>query len=309
MTREGAAADGGLLELVPNFSVGRDPAVVDALVSAAAGAGVRLLDRTSDSDHNRSVLTLAGTAARVADAAVALAQVARARIDLRVHRGVHRRMGAMDVCPFVPLGATPMAAAIATAHAVGRRLGEELELPVFFYGAAATRPERRVLGAVRNLGFEALGDLVARDPAFVPDCGPARLHPSAGAVAVGARPFLLAFNVDLTTADVALARRIAAAVRERDGGLPRVQAMGFLLEARGCAQVSTNILDHEVTSLRTLFDRIAELAASAGAGVARGELIGLAPAAALDATTAAHIRLADFDPARHTVEGRLAAAR
>ena len=308
MTRERAAVGAGLLELVPNFSVGRDPAVVDALVAAAVGADVSVLDRTSDSDHNRSVLTLAGTAGRVADAALALARVARARIDLRTHRGVHRRMGAMDVCPFVPLAAASMAAAIATAHAVGRRLGDELELPVFFYGAAATRPERRVLGAVRNLGFEALADLVVRDPAFAPDCGPARLHPSAGAVAVGARPFLIAFNVDLTTDDVALARRIAAAVRERDGGLPRVQAMGFLLEARGCAQVSTNILDHEVTSLRTLFDRIAELAASAGAGVARGELIGLAPAAALDAVTAAHLRLADFDPARHTVEGRLARA-
>ncbi len=298
-----------LLELVPNFSVGADAAIVDELVAAARAAGVAVLDRTSDIDHNRSVLTLAGGVREIGEAALALARVACRRIDLRQHRGVHRRMGAMDVCPFVPLRDTPMPVAVAAAHAAGARVAQELDLPVFFYGEAARRSERRVLGAVRNLGFEALVERVGRDPAFAPDCGPPRMHRSAGAVAIGARPFLIAFNIDLATRDVALARRIATAVRERDGGLPAVQAMGFVLAARDCVQVSTNILDHTATSIRALFDRVASLAAAAGVQVARSELIGLAPAAALDAATAAHVGLLGFDAATHTVEGRLVDVR
>lgn len=297
-----------LLEFVPNFSEGKDRAVVDRLVAAmTAVAGVRLLGVELDGNHHRSVVTLAGPAPAVAEAAFRGAEAAIAAIDLRRHRGEHKRMGAMDVCPFVPLGGATMADAVATAHAVGARLGRDLRLPVFLYAEAAARESRRVLGSFRNKEFEGLLGLVGTDPEYMPDFGPARLHPTAGAVAVGARPFLIAFNVDLATADVQIAKDIAKAVREKDGGFKKVQAMGFFLSDRQQAQVSMNLLDFTVTSIRTVFDRVAELAAARGVQVAASELVGLAPAAALDAATAAHVRLPQWEPATMIVEERLRA--
>ena len=237
------------------------------------------------------------------------AAVAVARIDLREHRGVHRRIGALDVCPFVPLrGVADMPKAVDAARRVGERLGGELDLPVYLYGEVCTREERRVLGAVRNLGFETLSVRLGSDPELDPDFGPARVHPTAGAVAVGARRLLIAFNVDLDSADVAVARRIARAVRSSDGGLPAVQAMGIMLAARGCTQVSMNLLDFEVTSVVQAFDRVAELARDEDVAVRGSELIGLAPAAAIDPTVAEHVQLAQFDPGLRTVEERLRAA-
>jgi glutamate formiminotransferase len=297
-----------LLEFVPNFSEGKDARVVDAIVAAmTAVAGVKCLGSELDPNHHRSVITLAGVAPAIADAAVRGAAAALQRIDLRTHRGEHKRMGAMDVCPFVPLAGASMADAIATARAVGARIGAELGLPVFLYAEAATRESRRVLGNFRNKEFEGLLGLVGTDPELTPDFGPARLHPTAGAVAVGARKFLIAYNVNLATTDVQVAKDIAKAVREKDGGFKKVQAMGFFLDDRQLAQVSMNLLDFETTSIRTVFDAVAKLAAQRGVQVAESELVGLAPAAAIDAALARHIRLPAFDAQRQVVEAKLAA--
>ncbi|MBL9077053.1 MAG: glutamate formimidoyltransferase [Planctomycetes bacterium] len=297
-----------LLEFVPNFSEGKDAAVVAALVAAMTSvAGVKCLGSELDGNHNRAVVTLAGPAAAIAEAAVRGAREAMQRIDLRHHRGEHKRMGAMDVCPFVPLAGATMADAVATARAVGARIGQELGLPVFLYAEACTRESRRVLGNFRNKEFEGLLPLVGTDPEFTPDFGPAKLHPTAGAVAVGARKFLIAYNVNLRTTDVQVAKDIAKAVREKDGGFKKVQGMGFFLDDKQLSQVSMNLLDYETSSIRTVFDKVAELARARGVEVAESELIGLAPAAALDAATARHIRLPRFEPAEQIVEARLRA--
>jgi glutamate formiminotransferase len=298
-----------LLEFVPNFSEGRDRARVDGIVAAmTAVAGARCLGVELDANHHRAVVTMAGPAAAMAEAAVRGAAAAMAAIDLRQHRGEHKRMGAMDVCPFVPLAGATMADAVATARQVGERIARELGLPVFLYAEACTRDSRRVLGNFRNKEFEGLSTLVGSDPEYAPDFGPARLHASAGAVAVGARKFLIAYNINLATTDVQVAKDIAKAVREKDGGFAKVQAMGFFLDDLQQSQVSMNLLDFEVTSIRTVFDRVRELAAARGVDVARSELVGLAPAAAIDAGLARHIRLPDFDPARQVVEQLLAAS-
>jgi glutamate formiminotransferase len=228
-------------------------------------------------------------------------------LDLRTHKGEHKRMGAMDVCPFVPLAGATMADAVATAKAVGARIGQELGLPVFLYAEACTRESRRVLGNFRNKEFEGLQTLVGNDPEYAPDFGPARLHATAGAVAVGARKFLIAYNVNLATQDVQIAKDIAKAVREKDGGFKKVQAMGFFLDDKQQAQVSMNLLDFEVTSIRTVYDKVAAMAAEKGVQVAESELVGLAPAAAIDAALAQHIRLPKFDAKEQVVEAKLAA--
>ena len=273
--------------------------------SMAAVPGAKVLGQEMDPSHNRCVITLAGPADAMADAAVRGAKEAIARIDLRTHKGEHKRMGAMDVCPFVPLGSATMADAVATAKSVGARIGRELALPVFLYAEACTREDRRVLGNVRNKEFEGLLPLVGTDPALAPDFGPARMHPTAGGVSVGARNFLIAYNINLATDNVQIAKDIAKAVREKDGGLKKVQAMGFFLDDKKCAQVSMNLLDFAVTSIRRVYDEVAARARAAGVEVLESELIGLAPAAALDAALAAHIRLPRFDPRTQVVEERL----
>lgn len=297
-----------LLEFVPNFSEGKDRAAIDAIVGAmTAVPGVKCLGSELDGNHNRAVITLAGPAPAIADAAVRGAAAAMQRIDLRTHKGEHKRMGAMDVCPFVPLAGASMADAVATARSVGARIGKELGLPVFLYAEACTRESRRVLGNFRNKEFEGLLSLVGSDPEYTPDFGPAKLHATAGAVAVGARKFLIAYNVNLATTDVQLAKDIAKAVREKDGGFKKVQAMGFFLDDKQQAQVSMNLLDFETTSIRTVYDKVAELAAAKGVQVAESELVGLVPAAACDAALAKHIRLPKFDAREQVVESKLAA--
>ncbi len=296
-----------LLEFVPNFSEGKDQALVDAIVAQmTAVSGVTCLSAELDGSHHRAVVTLAGDKDAVAEAAVVGCKAAMERIDLRGHVGEHKRMGAMDVCPFVPLGDTTMDTAVATARAVGERIGAELSLPVFLYAEACTREERRKLGNIRNKQFEGLQDLVGSDDDYAPDFGPARMHETAGAVGVGARKFLIAYNVNLQTQDVQVAKDIAKAVREKDGGFPKVQGMGFFLDDKQVAQVSMNLLDFETTSIRAVFDKVKELAAARGVEVAESELIGLAPAAAIDAELAAHIQLPDFDPTQSVVEAKLA---
>lgn len=296
-----------LLEFVPNFSEGKNRAVVDAIVATmTAVAGVKCLGVELDGNHHRAVVTLAGPQAAIEQAAFAGCREAMSRLDLRQHKGEHKRMGAMDVCPFVPLAGATMADAVATAKRVGARIGAELGLPVFLYADAASRPSRVKLGDFRNKEFEGLRDLVGTDPEFTPDFGPARLHESAGAVAVGARKFLIAYNVNLATKDVQVAKDIAKAVREKDGGFAKVQAMGFFLDDKQLSQVSMNLLDYEVTSIRTVFDKVAELSRQRGVEVAESELIGLAPAAAIDEALARHIRLPAFDALQQVVERKLA---
>jgi glutamate formiminotransferase len=281
-------------------------------VAAFAGAdpGVLVLDRSSDPDHNRTVITLAGPGPALVDAAVAGARACVRLIDLNRHRGVHPRMGALDVLPFVPFGeATRLAGAgdpdldcAALAERAGRRIAADVGVPVYLYGAAARRPERAALPAVRGRGFEALRDA----PGRAPDLGGPGLHPTAGATAVGAREILVAYNVDLAGADLDLARRIAAAVRERDGGLPAVRAMGVALK-RGLVQVSMNLLDYRVTPPAVAFAAVAELAARAGARVEASEIVGLVPAAALAGVDPADLRLRG-DVSELLLEHRLARA-
>jgi len=293
-----------LVECVPNVSEGRRLEVVDEIVAAFAGPEVLVLDRSSDADHNRSVLTLAGPGPALVEAAVAGAVACARLIDLRRHRGVHPRMGALDVLPFVPLGratalrgaANPDLDCAALALRAGRRIAEDAGVPVYLYGAAARRPERAALPAVRGRGFEAAVRSARHPLDAVPDLGGPGPHPTAGATAVGAREVLVAYNVDLAGADLELARRIASAVRERDGGLPAVRAMGVALEGRGLVQVSMNLLDFRVTPPAVAFAAVAGLAGRAGARVVRSEVVGLVPAAALAGTDPAELRLGGFTP-------------
>ena len=297
-----------VIECVPNFSDGRDPAV-GAAIRAELGrvAGVKLLGWHSDPDHNRSVATFVGEPAAVSEAAFAAIARAAELIDLARHEGVHPRIGATDVCPFVPLAAGEMALCVRTAHALGERVARALDLPVYFYGEAARTTARRELPALRRGGFEALREAVERDPARRPDLGPPRLHPRAGAVAIGARGFLVAFNVDLESRDLAIARSIARSIREANGGLPGVRALGLELARAGCVQVSINLCAPERTGLEAVFGAVERLARERGVRVRRSELVGLAPRFALDARIARAVELPDFDPRRHVLEDALVA--
>ena len=297
-----------LIESVPNVSEGRRLDVVDRMADAITSVdGAWLLDRTSDASHNRSVFTIAGEHAPVSEALERLVAAAIHDIDMDVHDGEHPRIGAVDVVPFIPLGATSMDDCIALAHAFGERIATRYELPVYFYARAARRADREKLADVRRGQYEGLKaeiDQRGREP----DAGPPRLHPSAGAVAVGARPFLIAYNINLASDDVDLARRIARRVRESGGGLPRVQANGFEVHEpeRGHpvrAQVSMNLLDFGVTPLWLVWDSVRALAADDGVTLAESELIGLAPLAAF-------LAVADHagSPGEDPIETRLAAA-
>ncbi len=314
-----------LVEVVPNFSEGRRPEVVDRLAVAVSGTpAVHLLDRTSDPSHNRSVLTLAGSPEAAVEAMERAISVAIATIDMNRQAGEHPRIGAVDVVPFVPLGETTMAEAVELARSFGARIAERFSLPVYLYALAATRPDRVRLADVRRGQFEGLRTEIAL-PERRPDFGPARIHPTAGAVAVGARPFLIAYNINLATTDLELAKRIARTIRESGGGLPAVQANGFWIEELGRAQVSMNLLDHTVTPLWRVWEAVEAEALTAGVRPLESELIGLAPLAAFLAVAdhagaeaglpvedrlaaaAAFLRLRDFSPLQ-ALELRLAAA-
>jgi glutamate formiminotransferase len=282
------------IECVPNVSEGRRTAIIEQMSGAiAAVAGVRLLDVSSDASHNRSVFTFVGSPPALETAVLALAAVAIAEIDLRTHQGVHPRIGALDVVPFVPLKEATMADCVALARTVGSALASRYAVPVFLYEYAATRPERRRLEVIRRGGLPALAARMA-DRDWAPDFGPAGPHPTAGASAVGARKILIAFNVNLATERLEIATRIAAAVRESSGGLPALKAIGVALEDRGCVQVSTNLTDYERTSLASVFGAISREAARAGVTVRESEIIGLIPRAALAGTTPDALRLRGF---------------
>jgi glutamate formiminotransferase/glutamate formiminotransferase/formiminotetrahydrofolate cyclodeaminase len=284
-----------LVECVPNVSEGRDLARVAALESAiAAVPGVHILHRTSDADHNRSVFTFAGEAEAVLEAAVRLTAGAAELIDLNQHRGVHPRLGALDVLPFVPLGETVLSDCAALAHRAGERIWRELHIPVYFYQAAALRPERTLLEKVRQGEFEGLRESVQVDVTKCPDIGGPKLHPTAGAVIVGARPILIAYNINLETTDLSVAKNIARAIRTSSGGLPCVKALGLPLALRGQVQVSMNLTDFNVTPPHVAFAEVSRLAAAAGVLVAESELIGLVPRKAVEMGFADALRLRAF---------------
>ncbi len=280
---------------MPNVSEGRDGRVIRALADAVRRGGADLIDVHSDIDHHRSVFTFLGPAEAVERSALDLARAAVERIDMRRHRGVHPRVGAVDVIPFVPLRGSSMDDAVAAARRVGAALAADCRLPVFFYGAAAGRPERRELGELRRGGFEHLAERLG-GPGGEPDAGPRDPHATAGASIVGARGVLIAFNTVLAGADVEVARTIARAVRASSGGLAGVQAMGVWLASRKVAQVSMNLLDYRRTSPRTVAEHVAAAAAALGVTVHEHELVGCAPAAAF-ADWPAHLApLAGLEP-------------
>ena len=296
-----------LIECVPNFPEGRDLAKVDALVKAMSGVtGAWVLDRSSDADHNRSVITLAGKPEAVAEAVIRGTGKAAELIDLTRQTGVHPRIGATDVIPFVPLEGVSVEECVELARHVGQELWDQYRIPVYFYGAAATRPERVNLENVRKGQFEGLREEVPRNPDRSPDIGEARLHPTAGATAVGVRKLLIAFNVYLNTRDVSVAKEIAKSVRTSGGGLRHVKAMGVEIKTRDLAQVSMNLTDFEATPLHTVFEAVKREAGLRGCAVVGSEIIGLVPRKAIELSRGYDLQLENYSPAR-VLENRLAA--
>ena len=284
-----------IVECVPNFSEGRRPEVVGEIAAAiAAVPGVKLLDRELDANHNRCVITFIGDRRAVAEAAMAGARKAVERIDMNAHHGEHPRIGALDVLPFVPVSGVTMDECVELARSVGERIADELGVPVYLYEAAATRPDRKDLPNLRRGEYEGLKEAIGTDPDRKPDFGPARMHPTAGATVVGARPILIAWNIDLATKDVAVAKRIAKAIRESSGGLPGVRAKGFELADRGLVLVSMNMVDYHRTSLVRVFDEVRALAAKEGVEIAESEIVGLTPLEPLVEAAAFHLKLANF---------------
>src|SRR5437773_2473629 len=283
-----------LVEYVPNFSEGRRPEVVAAIRHAIAAVdGVAILDVSSDQSHNRTVITFVVPVDRAVEAALAGIRVARERIDLNHHTGEHPRMGATDVVPFIPLEGTTMEDCVVLARTLGERVGRELEIPVFLYERAATRPDRENLADVRRGEFEGLRDEIGKNPNRAPDFGPPRIHPTAGAVAIGARPFLVAYNVYLgPAANVLVAKDVAKAVRGSSGGLRYVKGLG--LEVDGQAQVSMNLVDTERTPLSRAFDTVKMEAAALGVTPTWSEIVGLVPERALFEAAARHVQLKNF---------------
>ena len=270
-----------LVESVPNFSEGRRIEVIDKLAGAVERVpGAHLLDRTSDISHNRSVLTLAGEPAPMLEALERAVAVAVAEIDMERQSGEHPRIGAVDVVPFVPLAGASMADCVELARTFGASVADRFGIPVYLYGEAATAPSRQRLADVRRGQYEGLKTQI-REPGREPDFGPTTVHPTAGAMAVGARPFLIAYNINLESRDLELAKRIARRIRESSGGLPRVQANGFWIEELDRAQVSMNLLDYATTPIWLVWEAVRAEAAADGVHLAESELIGLAPLAAL----------------------------
>ncbi|HEY7679032.1 MAG TPA: glutamate formimidoyltransferase [Terriglobia bacterium] len=301
------------MECVPNFSEGRDRAKMAQIQSAIESVSrVRVLDLHMDPDHHRSVITFVGDEQGILEAAVRGVAEAAARIDLNHHRGEHPRIGAADVVPFVPIQGVTLADCASIAHRAGEEIYRRCGVPVYFYGAAA-RQAGRTLAQLRRGGFERLRDAVGRDLSLRPDVGEPRLHPTAGATAVGARPILIAFNILLQSSDVEMARRIARTVRASSGGLPAVQAMGVLLRSKaeggtpGQAQVSMNLTDLQQTSLAAAYGAVAREATLAGVALAGSEVVGLLPAKALEGIRPEDVGITNFTP-RMILENRLAEA-
>lgn len=284
-----------IVECVPNFSEGRRKEVVDAIAAAISSvSGTKLLDVEMDANHNRAVVTFIGDRAAVAEAAFRGAGKAVELIDLTVHRGEHPRIGALDVRPLIPISGVTMGECVATARGLGERIARELKVPVYLYEEAATRPERRALPDIRRGEFEGLREAVKTDPSRAPDFGAAELHPTAGASVVGARAPLIAFNVNLGTSDVTIAKKIATAVRESSGGLKYVRAKGFALKDRGIVQVSMNMINFKGTPLFRAYELIKVEAERHGVRVVGSEIVGLVPLEALVDAADFYLKLENF---------------
>jgi glutamate formiminotransferase len=293
-----------VIECVPNVSEGRRPEIVRAMADAIAGVrGARLLDYSSDASHNRSVFTLAGDAAGVEGAVLALVERAVADIDLRTHRGEHPRMGAVDVVPFVPIEGATMADCVALARKVGATIAERFHVPVYLYEEASGNPSRKNLEDIRRGEFEGLAAKMA-SPGWTPDFGPAAPHPSAGATVVGARMPLIAYNINLATDRLDVAKKIAAAIRHSSGGYRFVKAMGIKLDDRGIVQVSMNLTNFEKTPIFRVFETVKREAERYGVAILESEIVGLVPSAALNAAAEFYLQIEGFK-ADQVLEHRL----
>ncbi|HON86676.1 MAG TPA: glutamate formimidoyltransferase [Bacillota bacterium] len=287
-----------LVECVPNFSEGRDASVIEAILKAIEASGCKVLDWSMDPSHNRAVVTFVGSPEQVEQGAFNATKTASELIDMEKHHGEHPRIGATDVIPFVPIHGVSMEECVEIAKRLGKRIGEELSIPVYLYAKAATRPDRVRLPDVRKGEYEGLKEAIKSDPDKKPDFGPAKLHPKAGATAVGARPPLIAFNVNLNTDDVKVARTIARHIRESSGGLPAVQAKGVMIEELGLAQVTMNLLDYKTTPMHVVMAEIEKEASEKGIDIVNSEIIGLVPLDALLDTAYARLKLEGFQRER-----------
>ena len=297
-----------LIECVPNFSEGRDPTKVDALVAAMSSVpGVHVLDREMDADHHRSVITLAGEPDAVAEAALRGVGKATELIDLTKHTGAHPRVGATDVVPFIPIDGATIEDCVALARRVGKEIWNRYRIPVFFYEAAATRPDRVNLENVRRGQFEGLREEMKKNLDRLPDIGEPKVHPTAGVTVVGARKFLIAYNVNLNTPDVGIANKIAKAIRFSSGGLRYVKSMGVELKARNLAQVSINLTDFEQTPMHRVYEMVKREAERYGVMPVGSEIVGLVPKKALEMAADFFLQLENFSPSQ-VLENRLADA-
>ena len=292
-----------LVECVPNFSEGRDKAKVDAIVDAMKMPGVYLLDREMDSDHNRCVITIVGEPEAIQEAAIRGVGKASELIDLNNHAGAHPRMGAADVVPFIPIDGVTIEDCVAMANYVGEQIWHRYQIPVYLYESAAKIPERQGLENIRRGQFEGIRAEIASNPARRPDIGEARVHPTAGATVVGARKFLIAYNVFLNTPDVEIAKKIAKAVRFSSGGMRFVKGAGFLV--RGLAQVSMNLTDFEQTPIHRAFEMVKREAARYGVSILESEIVGLVPSAALLASAEWYLQIAGFKADQQVLENKL----
>ena len=297
-----------IVECVPNFSEARDRAKVDAIVEAIRSvAGIVILDREQDVDHNRSVVTFVGAKETAGEAALRGAMKAVELIDLNRHTGAHPRIGAVDVIPFVPIEGVTLEDCVAIAEKTAKQIWERLKVPCYLYEAAARTPERVNLENIRKGQFEGLREEVRTNPARKPDFGDAELHPTAGATVVGARKFLIAYNINLTTSDIAVAKQIAKAIRFSSGGFRYVKSMGVMLESRNLAQVSMNLTDFEQTPVHRVFEAVRTEAGRYGVGIAGSEIVGLIPKKALEMSAEWYLRVENFRPDL-VIENRLASA-
>lgn len=286
-----------LIECVPNFSEGRRQDVIDEIVSCFRDKrGIYLLDQRADEDHNRLVISLVGAPAPIQEALLAAAKTALKHIDMNAHQGGHPRIGAVDVVPFTPIKGITMEECIELAHSFGERYYKETGIPVYFYEDAALRPEMKRLEVIRKGQYETLKDEVKTNPDRTPDIGEASLHPTAGATVIGARKFLVAFNVNLDTPDVNIAKKIAAAVRASSGGFCHVKGIGLALEERGTTQVSMNLVDYEKNSLYRVLETVRMEARRWGVGVLETEVYGMIPVNAILESAAYYLQIAGFDP-------------
>lgn len=296
-----------LVECVPNFSEGRDKSKVQLVVDAAKSAGATILDVETDVDHNRCVLSFVGAPETCVEACFRVAQKSLELIDLNAHQGAHPRMGAVDVIPFIPVKGVTIAECVKLAEDLGEKIGGELRIPVYLYDHAARKPERKDLANVRKGQFEGLKELIGKDDARTPDFGPNHIHPTAGAVAVGARRQIVNFNLNLDTADMAAGKDIARRVRASGGGLAAVRGKEIALEARKQVQISTVLTDYKTTSMKKVLDETGRLAAEHGARVKTTEIVGLLPREALLDFALESLRLENFDAKVQILENRLEA--